>query len=86
MTEFLKTLGPQPLHNPAIPSCLIILEYASVTLVYLRGTSGGKRPSACNLTLTTSVGLAMVIPIAPVVKPAKIFLVIGGSPWKSFPQ
>jgi len=80
---FLKIFGPNPVQSPTIPSEAIIFLYASIEPLYLLGTPAGNLPSAYNLTFTTSVGLATQIPIAPVVKAAKIFLYSGISPLKS---
>lgn len=67
---FLAMFGPTPVHNPTIPSDLIIFVYASITPLYLLTYPSFNLPSAYNLILTTSVGLATIIPMAPVVSPA----------------
>ena len=47
------------------PTCRIIVAYAFIAPVYLRGTPSASRPSDCSRTFTRSVGLAMAMPTAP---------------------
>jgi hypothetical protein len=62
-----------------------MMRYAAIADGYFFGVPAGSLPSACMRTLTRSVGLAMQIASAPVVRPAAIFRWKGTSPFQSGP-
>ena len=58
----LCTVGPIPTYRPLTPSCLYMEENACNVCLYLCGVPG---LSACCLTFTRSVGVAIALPSAP---------------------
>ena len=60
-------VGVHPVHNPNIPSSAGILLAASKKFLYPRFYSGGKVPSAYNLTRIMSAGLPTMDPRPPAV-------------------
>lgn len=73
--------GRIPTQKPGIPSALYICRQQSMQPLYLIWLGSVALAYDCIRTLTTSVGLAIEIPIAPVHKAAKIFtLRVGFSP------
>mmetsp|Transcript_14007 Transcript_14007/g.33371 ORF Transcript_14007/g.33371 Transcript_14007/m.33371 type:complete len:253 (-) Transcript_14007:129-887(-) len=82
MMELRTMFGPTPVHSLKKPSSTTIRRYASMLPVYLGGAPGGLRASACSLILTRSVGLATSIPMAPLVRPARMRCIrVGGPDW-----